>query len=242
MYLDGLLQKLAASGVGCHWGNLFAGSVSYADDIVLLAPCASALRTQLNVCSSYASTHGLKFNAEKTELICFHLRHTHPSSPVFIFNNHVLRHSNEVGHILTSDLNDSSDILRVVKDLNCKGNYLLCAFHAADPFVKCYLLKSFCLSLYGCSLWSLSSSSIRVIEVALNKLLRKLWNLPRNSHSSIVHCVAEIDTISSMVYSRFGSLLSTAVSSSSSLVRSVFIVSSQVVYSFTGYNYFSTSF
>ena len=34
-----LLQKLAASGVGCHWGNLFAGSVCYADDIVLLAPC-----------------------------------------------------------------------------------------------------------------------------------------------------------------------------------------------------------
>ena len=195
---------------------MFAGSVCYADDIVLLAPCASALRTLLNICSSYASTHGLKFNAEKTQLICFRLRHTHPSSPVFIFNNHVLRYSNEVthlGHILTSDLNDSSDILRVVKDLNRKANYLLCAFHAADPFVKCYLLKSFCLSLYGCSLWSLSSSSIRVIEVALNKLLRKLWNLPRNSHSAIVHCVAQIDTISSMVYSHFCSLLSTAVSS-----------------------------
>ena len=40
VYLDGLLQKLAASGVGCHWGNLFAGSVWYADDIVLLAPSA----------------------------------------------------------------------------------------------------------------------------------------------------------------------------------------------------------
>ena len=49
VYLDGLLKKLAASGVGCHWGNLLAGSVCYADDIVLLAPCASALRTLLNV-------------------------------------------------------------------------------------------------------------------------------------------------------------------------------------------------
>ena len=108
--------------------------------IVLLAPCASALRTLLNIiCSSYAPTHGLKFNAEKTQLICFRLRHTHPSSPVFIFNNHVLRYSNEVthlGHILTSDLNDSSDILiRVVNDLNRKAIYLLCAFHAANPEV-----------------------------------------------------------------------------------------------------------
>ena len=59
VYLDGLLQKLADSGVGCHWGNLFAGAVCYADDIVLLVPCPSALRILLDICSSYADTHGL---------------------------------------------------------------------------------------------------------------------------------------------------------------------------------------
>ena len=49
VYLDGLLQKLADSGVGCHWGHLFAGAVCYADDIVLLAPCPSALRILLDI-------------------------------------------------------------------------------------------------------------------------------------------------------------------------------------------------
>jgi hypothetical protein len=44
----------------------------YADGIVLLAPCASALRTMLDICSSYAVSHGLEFNANKTQLICFH--------------------------------------------------------------------------------------------------------------------------------------------------------------------------
>ena len=105
-----------------------------------------------------------------------------------------------------------------------------------DPFVKCFLFKSYCLSLYGCSLWSLSSSSLKLIEVSLNKLLRKLFYFPRNSHSAIVHCVAHVDSISSFVLSRFLSLLSTALSSPSPLVQSVFSVSSQVVYSFTGYN------
>ena len=52
VYLDGLLQKLADSGAGCHWGHLFAGAVCYADDIVLLAPCPSALRILLNICST----------------------------------------------------------------------------------------------------------------------------------------------------------------------------------------------
>ena len=45
MYLDGLLAELSGSGVGCYWGSLFAGAFCYADDIVLLVPCASALRT-----------------------------------------------------------------------------------------------------------------------------------------------------------------------------------------------------
>ena len=69
LYLDGLLEELADSGVGCFWGSLFVGAVAYADDVVLLAPCASALRCMLNICNTYASQHGLWFNAGKTQLM-----------------------------------------------------------------------------------------------------------------------------------------------------------------------------
>ena len=99
VYLDSLLQKLADSGVGCHWDNLFAGAVCYADDIVLLAPCPSALRILLDICFSYADTHGLRFNAEKTQLICFHLCHTRVCLPDIVFNNVVLHYSGEVTHL-----------------------------------------------------------------------------------------------------------------------------------------------
>ena len=40
--------------------------------IVLLAPCASALRTMLDICTPYAVSHGLEFNENKTQLMCFH--------------------------------------------------------------------------------------------------------------------------------------------------------------------------
>ena len=71
VYLDGLLEELCVSGVGCHWRWMFAGVFCYADDLVLLAPCPSALRTMLSICLSYAQSHGLVFNAAKTQLICF---------------------------------------------------------------------------------------------------------------------------------------------------------------------------
>ena len=48
LYLDGLLEELPNSGVGCYWGSSFVGALAYADDIVLSAPCASALRCMRN--------------------------------------------------------------------------------------------------------------------------------------------------------------------------------------------------
>ena len=67
-------------------------------------------------------------------------------------------------------------------------------------------------------------------------ILREVWNLPRNSHTGILHCVAQVLTISNLLYKRFLSLYSHALSSSF-LVRSIFLNSSQLVYTFSGYNY-----
>ena len=237
VYLDELLEMLGNSGVGCHWGGSFVGALCYADDIVLLAPCASALRHMLNICDSFATSHGLVFNAQ---LICFRRCHTLSNIPTISFNDITLPFLKEVthlGHILTYNLDDKPDIIRAVKDMNRKANSVLCRFSALDPFIKCFLIKTYCLSLYGCSLWSLSSPSIRIIEVAFNKLLRKIWNLPYNSHTGIVHCTAKIHSVSNMLYDRFCSLHSFALSSSSSLIQSIFVSSTQHIYSFTGYNY-----
>ena len=63
-------------GVGCYWGAHFVGAVCYADDIFLLAPCPSAMRTMLSVCEEYAVTHGLKFNPDKIQLIRFRSQST----------------------------------------------------------------------------------------------------------------------------------------------------------------------
>ena len=145
----------------------------------------------LSICNKYALSHGLKFNECKTQLICFRSQSTRPCSATISFNGTVLCYLDYVthlGHILTWDLSDHNmDIIRVIRDMNRKANSILCTFGSVDPFIKCFLVKSFCLSLYGCTLWKLSSSSLKFIEISL---LRKVWNLPYNSHTSIVHCVA----------------------------------------------------
>ena len=44
---------------------MFVGALAYADDLVLLAPSATAMRRLLSVCDSFASEYNMLFNAKK---------------------------------------------------------------------------------------------------------------------------------------------------------------------------------
>ena len=107
----------------------------------------------LHICVDFPKLHGLRFNANKTQLIRFGKG---SRAETFMFCGTRLQFSQEVihlGHTLLENLNDSLDISRKIKDLLCRANYILCTFSFADPFVQSMLIKSFCLSLYGGQLW-----------------------------------------------------------------------------------------
>jgi len=61
--LHRLLHLLAESGIGCFIGRVFVGALVYADDIVLLSPTASGMRTLLHVCDVFANDFSVVFNA-----------------------------------------------------------------------------------------------------------------------------------------------------------------------------------
>ena len=51
VYLDGLLQQLCKSGVGCYIGKVYVGALAYADDVALLAPTPILLK----ICGEYGA-------------------------------------------------------------------------------------------------------------------------------------------------------------------------------------------
>ena len=52
-------------------------------------------------------------------------------------------------------------------------------FHFLSADVKCTLFKSYCYSLYTCSLWSnYRQRTINKLKVAYNNIIRKLLGLP----------------------------------------------------------------
>ena len=62
LYIDHLLERLRAVGVGCYIGKTFYGAFGYADDLILLTPNVRSLNTFLNVCKEYAIEYNISFN------------------------------------------------------------------------------------------------------------------------------------------------------------------------------------
>ena len=50
VYFDVLINRLTQSGYGCYIGLVFLAVFVYADDVVLLAPTATAMRHFLSIC------------------------------------------------------------------------------------------------------------------------------------------------------------------------------------------------
>jgi len=67
LYLDELLVALSKAGAGCYIGDIFVGALAYADDIVLIAPSATALRNMLHICYNCACKYSMSFNAQKSK-------------------------------------------------------------------------------------------------------------------------------------------------------------------------------
>ena len=65
IYIGKLLFNLEATGVGCFICNIFVGALTYAGDIVFIAPTSRAMRRMLSTCDSFSDNFSIVFNANK---------------------------------------------------------------------------------------------------------------------------------------------------------------------------------
>ena len=111
-----------------------------------------------------------------------------------------------------------------------KANHLLHIFSCCDPSD---LFSSFCLSLYGAALWC---PQLRALEVSFNNVLRKIWSLPRHSHTGIVLSVAGLQSINNTVLYRSTKLIASAKTSKCSLISDLLSESAATAFTSFGYN------
>ena len=113
---------------------------------------------------------------------------------------------------MTVNLSDKLDIRLKSMSFIRKANTVLFRFKCTDPLTKMKLFQSYCLSLYGSCLWRLDYEELNSLSVSFNNIIRRIWNLPRISRTSIVHSVGSVVSIHNIVYNRFSSLCTSAMS------------------------------
>ena len=183
LYVDLLSERLSGSRIGCFIGDNAVNNLSWADDLVVMAPSAHALIDLLNICDIFAEEHLIIYNTKKTKCMLFHCNASPILEyPVIKLSKRILDFVDQftyLGHIISNDMSDNCDIYNQNKKLCARGNMIVRKFKHCSPDIKCLLFKTYCYSIYGSSLWSsYTLAAISRIRVNYNNILRRLFNVP----------------------------------------------------------------
>lgn len=179
VYVDELNYRLSESRLGCHLAGVAANNFSYADDLAIVCPSASALNSLLRICDDFADEHYIVYSTAKSVCMCvlpsrFHLDYL----PNIALSGSILEYVScfkYLGQIISNTFKDDEDIDREIRNLCARGNSLIRKFNFCTIDVKCNLFKSFCTSLYGCSLWSrYRVATLYHLQVTYNNIMRRL--------------------------------------------------------------------
>ena len=85
-----------------------------------------------------------------------------------------------LGHVMTADCRDDTDIGKQFRRQNAVGNMLVRKFPFAPMESKIKLFKSYCYSIYGCALWRHAyQNSIKKLTVSYSDTFERLINVPK---------------------------------------------------------------
>jgi len=124
----------------------------------------------------------VSFNASKSKCVICTSRRTPTETEYlrgsqFTINGNVTKFVQSwphLGHIIVSNKDDAPDIDTCRTKLISQINNVLCSLHQVDSIVKVNLLKTYCLSLYGCELWHLQHPTIENVCKSWRQGLRRV--------------------------------------------------------------------
>ena len=149
IYVDNLSMNLSESNVGCVVYDLTINHLSYADDMVLIAPSVYALKTLLSICELYAELHDIIYNTEKTEcMICWPKKCKYKAVPLFVLQGDVLKNVDQfkyLGYLITSNMSDDLEMKRRTRGIYAMGNVVINKFKQCRATCKVLMFKTYLL-------------------------------------------------------------------------------------------------
>ena len=204
VYVDDLSKQLIDARSGCFIEHQCINHLMYADDICLLAPSALGLEKLLDVCYNFSQCNDIVFNSLKSVYMVFKSKEYKLFGPIVYLHLDRLNRIPEtkyLGYLLSEDQSDDEDIAKQMRTLYLRSNKLLRMFTSSycTIDVKMELFRSYCSSLYCCSMWSdYRKASYKKLTVAFKNVHRRMLNLPWRCSASVMYVnynLSNLDTV-----------------------------------------------
>lgn len=224
--MNELIGELNGTRIGCHIDGVCVNNISYADDMVLLSASICGLRKLVSICEKYAKSHGLIYNANKSEVMIFEAGGKCPQTiPNIYLEGLPLRRVYKLkylGHILNPGLKDDADIERERRAISVRANMLARRFARCSKNVKITLFQAYCTSLYTCSLWAkYTQKSYNALRVQFNNAFRVMLGLPRFCSASGMFAAERVDCFYATMRKRRASLVRRVRASSNTILAMI---------------------
>jgi hypothetical protein len=124
-----------------------------------------------------------------------------------------------LGHIISNDCDDADHIMTKMSFIG-QANKVLCNFRNVDCVTKTKLANACCTSFYGAEIWDMSHRDIELVCTAWRKALRRIWQIPRTTHSVLLPRLSNNMSLIDTYYKRMLNFVHQCLTSESPLVCS----------------------
>ena len=156
-YIDSIIEDISVMREGCNLGITKVNILAYADDIVLIAGSERDMELLYSKLCQLFSSNKLNINKNKTKCLIFNTSTTKVHPTIMKLGENELEDVNcykYLGHLIEGTLQDTKDIeFRLNKFYSCT-NSVLRNFKYLDMNTTLFLFESYCMPVYGLSLWN----------------------------------------------------------------------------------------
>ena len=193
LYIDGLIERISLSNVGCMLGLIRINILAYADDIVLITDSESNLKYLYNILNEEILKLRLMINKNKSKCMIFERPVKRDKRKDILFGNDVIEvveNYKYLGYVVNCQLSDVPDVKQRLNDFNSKFNSVFRNFKNVSLETFLFLFSSYCLPEYGLNLWNtseiLSKQFFKCFETTFSNALKRILGVPVHSSSHIV--------------------------------------------------------
>jgi hypothetical protein len=185
LYIDDLIKTLRLKGFGCYVGNIFAGCLLFADDILLLSASLLQLQGMLDICHDYCVQWDMVLSVKKSNVIVVG-RDDESVLPIMNLGSDELCWVKELKYL--GVFMQSHKGLRINIEANCRkflgsafGIFQKCGYLSEE--VLCEIIFTKCLPVltYGLECFKLLEQQKHKLCVALNTVVRRIFNMSRRT-------------------------------------------------------------